>query len=71
MESPETGKALVETLALERGQMRWEAMDLESLIVADHPARTIWELCGRFDLSRFEKEQTKEGEAGRRGRSSG
>ena len=39
---------------------------MESLIAADHRARTIWELCGRFDLSQFEKEQkTKEGEAGR------
>jgi transposase len=66
MESPETGKSLVKTIALDRGQMRWEAMDLESLIEADHPARTIWDLCGRFDLSRFEKAQkTKEGEAGR------
>jgi len=66
MESPETGKTLVKTIALERRQMRWEAMDLESLIAADHPARTIWELSGRFDLSRFEKEQkTREGQAGR------
>ena len=39
---------------------------MESLIGADHPARTIWQLSGRFDLGRFEQEQkTREGESGR------
>jgi transposase len=46
--------------------MRWAEFDLESLIELDHPARTIWELSGRFNLSRFEeKQKTREGEAGR------
>ena len=39
---------------------------MESLIAEDHPARSIWELSSKFDLSRFEETQkTLEGEAGR------
>jgi transposase len=46
--------------------MRWAALDLESLIDEDHPARTIWKLSGRLKLSRFEEDQhSREGEAGR------
>jgi len=29
------------------------AMDVERLIEEDHPARAIWELVGRLDLSRY------------------
>ena len=51
---------------LDRAQARWEALDLESLIAEDHAARTIWKLCGQFDLSRFDEQtKTREGEAGR------
>jgi len=36
-----------------RKQMSWRAVDVERLIDADHPARAIWEMVGRLDLSRF------------------
>ena len=66
VESAQTIEARIKTIPLERSQTRWEAFDLESLIGIDHPARTIWDLSGRFDLSHFEKEvKTREGGAGR------
>ena len=36
-----------------RQQMSWRAVDVERLIEEDHPARSIWELSGRLDLSSF------------------
>ena len=36
-----------------RQQMSWQAVDVERLIDEDHPARAIWTLIGRMDLSRF------------------
>ena len=36
-----------------RQQMSWRAVDVERLIDEDHPARAIWTLVGRMDLSRF------------------
>ena len=33
--------------------MCWRAVDVERLIEEDHPARSIWELSGRLDLSSF------------------
>jgi transposase len=42
-------------ISLNRAQMEWVALDLESLIEANHPARTIWELIGKLDLSGFER----------------
>src|ERR1700732_5318445 len=36
-----------------RQQMSWRAVDVEHLISEDHPARAIWTLVGRFDLSPF------------------
>jgi transposase len=36
-----------------RKQMSWRAVDVERLIDEDHPARAIWTLVGRLDLSRF------------------
>ena len=36
-----------------RRQMSWRAVDVERLIGEDHPARAIWTLVGRLDLSRF------------------
>jgi hypothetical protein len=51
---------------LDRAQVRWDVVDLESLIASDHAARTIWELAGRFNLSRFEDGiLSREGAAGR------
>src|SRR5258708_18044467 len=36
-----------------RQQMSWRAVDVERLIGEDHPARAIWTLIGRMDLSHF------------------
>ena len=36
-----------------RQQMSWRAVDVEKLISEDHPARAIWTLVGRLDLSPF------------------
>jgi hypothetical protein len=56
----------IKTIELDRSQTYWAAFDLDALIEEDHPARIIWELSGRFNLSRFEAEaKTHEGQAGR------
>ncbi len=39
--------------AVNRQQMVMRAVDVERLIEEDHPARAIWELVGRLDLSRY------------------
>src|ERR1700675_4355397 len=36
-----------------RQQMSWRAVDVEQLIGEDHPARAIWALVGRLNLSTF------------------
>ena len=36
-----------------RQQMSWRAVDVEHLIDEDHPARAIWALLGRLNLSAF------------------
>ncbi len=36
-----------------RQQMSWRAVDVEKLIGEDHPARTIWALVGRLNLTPF------------------
>src|SRR6202521_1561995 len=36
-----------------RQQMSWRAVDVERLVSEDHPARAIWTLVGRLDLSAF------------------
>ena len=36
-----------------RQQMSWHAVDVERLIGEEHPARAIWTLDGRLDLSSF------------------
>jgi len=36
-----------------RQQMSWRAVDVEKLISEDHPARAIWTLVGRLNLSAF------------------
>ena len=36
-----------------RQQMSWRAIDVDHLIGEDHPARAIWGLVGRLDLSAF------------------
>jgi transposase len=39
--------------AVNRRQMVMRAIDVELLIEEDHPARSIWELVGRLDLSQY------------------
>ena len=56
----------IKTISIDRSKFELRVYDLDSLIAVEHPARTIWELAGKWDLNAFEKEcQTKEGEAGR------
>src|SRR5271156_5100793 len=40
-------------VSVDRRQMVLRAIEVERLIEADHPARAIWELVGRLDLSRY------------------
>jgi transposase len=56
----------IKTVTIDRSKMEFRIYDLDSLIAEEHPARIIWELVGKWDLSAFEKAcKTKEGEAGR------
>lgn len=51
---------------INRQQVVLEPLDVEQLISQDHAARSIWELLGRLDLSRFVGEvKSVEGHAGR------
>jgi transposase len=42
--------------AVLRDQLLMRVLDVEKLIEADHPARGIWEIVGRLDMSGFEKQ---------------
>ncbi len=56
----------VRHIVLDRNQLRWETVDVEGLIPPDHPARMIWEVSGRLDLSGFEAgHKNRGGQAGR------
>jgi transposase len=49
-----------------RAQMRLVAMDLESLLPADHHARAVWTFVDRLDLGEFyARIRSREGKAGR------
>ncbi len=51
---------------IDRQQVILEPLDIEQLIPDGHPARSIWEILGRLDLSRFVGEvKSVEGHAGR------
>ena len=53
-------------VSVNRRQMVLRAIEVERLIEEDHPARSIWELVGRLDLSRYYAEiAAVEGRAGR------
>jgi transposase len=66
MEKPEAVKAQIKYIRVDRNQLRWETLDVERLIAEDHPARIIWAVSGRLDVSGFEQEhRTQEGDAGR------
>jgi hypothetical protein len=49
-----------------RQQMSWRAVDVERLIGEDHPARAIWTLVGRLDLSPFYRSIESSAEEGGR-----
>jgi transposase len=50
---------------IDRSQCFWGAIDIEKLIEEDHPARGIWTMVSRLDLSRLEdKIKAVEGRAG-------
>lgn len=38
---------------VDRSQLLWRTVDVEQLIEPEHPARAIWEVSGRLDLSGF------------------
>jgi transposase len=51
---------------MQREQVVWKAQCLDDLIPLDHPARTVWQLCLRQDLSGFyESIKARPGMAGR------
>lgn len=53
-------------IVLDRSQVRWTQMDVETLIAPDHPARAIWSLVSNLDLHEFEEDCLNRGErAGR------
>ena len=45
----------IKTVTIDRSKMEFRIYDLDSLIAEEHPARIIWELVGKWDLSAFEK----------------
>lgn len=60
------GEDAVRLREANRSQLRLEAVDLDDLLEEGHPARAIWELLRKLDLSRFEQAiKAREGSAGR------
>lgn len=56
----------VRVCRVDRKQTLMRVVDIEQVIAEDHPARAIWEILGRVDLSRFYSEiRSVEGVAGR------
>lgn len=49
-----------------RQQLSWRAVDVEKLVCEDHPARAIWTLVGRLDLSSFYRSIDSSAEEGGR-----
>jgi transposase len=50
----------------DRQQLRWDMVDLEGLLPADHRARLVWSFVESLDLSElYEGIRSREGEAGR------
>ena len=50
----------------DRGQLRWDMIDLEGLLPTDHRARVVWSFVESLDLSElYERVRSREGEAGR------
>jgi len=50
----------------DRRQLRWDMVDLEGLLPADHRARVVWTFVESLDLSElYERIRSRDGEAGR------
>lgn len=50
----------------DRRQLRWDMIDLEGLLPADHRARLVWSFVESLDLSQlYDRVLSREGEAGR------
>ena len=50
----------------DRRQLRWDMVDLERLLPADHRARIVWSFVESLDLSElYERVKSRDGEAGR------
>jgi transposase len=50
----------------DRRQLRWDMVDLEGLLPADHRARLVWSFVESLDLSQlYDRVLSREGEAGR------
>jgi transposase len=50
----------------DRRQVRWDMVDLEGLLPADHRARVVWSFVESLDLSElYERVKSRDGEAGR------
>lgn len=49
----EDGKRKPLIRPVQRDQLCWRPVDVEQLIGGDHPARAIWEVVGRLDLSGY------------------
>src|ERR1700685_727250 len=59
-----TGRARYQ--AADRGQLRWDMVDLESQLASDHRARVVWAFVEGLDLSAlYEGILAREGEPGR------
>jgi transposase len=50
----------------DRRRLRWDMIDLEGLLPADHRARVVWSFVESLDLSQlYDRVRSREGEAGR------
>lgn len=64
--APAANRGAPRVLAANRRQVELRPCDLEGLLPADHPARAIWAVVERLDLSRFyEAIEARAGQAGR------
>lgn len=61
-----TAHPLPRLASIDRSQLLLHSVDVENLIEPEHSARSVWELIGRLDLSRYYSEiAAVEGHAGR------